>query len=632
MKFLSLIKSTDFLGPEMKFRINNQENFKTVFGGFFSILYLIFLSYFFFYFGEDLFFKKNPKVITQNITPLVDYSTKNLSNENFIFAFRVTANESETLPIFLNKSNNMFMGYDKHTKEGRDIRLFAGFKACNESDFYFEINRNASEYICADIKDINITLGGGYETINDFFGNLYFMVGINQELFIDYADTTNKTQTEKYLKILQNIIFLEIITPQIFFDPKDHKKPLKYGAKYNFAALTFNTMVYDSFFFSDFRLETDEGYLFQNIEEQVKFGYNRKLSYSGYHNRTGFVSQYFADFNFDKSYQLASREYMKLQDLLGNVSGFMDLIMFCFSVLISLNSDFRIKKYIANKLVYIADDSLTDHSHEIKNKIKLFIKEDNVINKSKRELKVVKEANSINSKNFEMEKIKLNQNLNQDFKKPNIISEDKNNFNKHNNFSSNDNSSNSDRSILPISDIKIINNCDINNNSSNDNSLFKNEKTKKQIKFCYEIPESKDKRFLEYGFLEHFSNGKINCFNKLNYDKSISNYSIAEKIFNKSIEKFDILFYLKFINNFKLLEKLLLEENGLLLIDRLSEKEFFFKNNKKLEKLIEIDSHNKEIELSDLIKHFDKIQNSNLTNSILNIDYKQLSKILPDIE
>jgi len=39
MKLIThFIKGFDFLGPEIKFTIKKEENFKTVFGGFFSLM------------------------------------------------------------------------------------------------------------------------------------------------------------------------------------------------------------------------------------------------------------------------------------------------------------------------------------------------------------------------------------------------------------------------------------------------------------------------------------------------------------------------------------------------------------------------------------------------------------------
>ena len=109
MKVLSFVKSLDFLGPEVKFRINKQDNFKTIFGGIFSILYYLAFISFFILFGGDFFLKKNPKIVSQTLTDSTFNKTIELSNDNFFFAFKVNLIDSRSLqlnfdPDFINFS------------------------------------------------------------------------------------------------------------------------------------------------------------------------------------------------------------------------------------------------------------------------------------------------------------------------------------------------------------------------------------------------------------------------------------------------------------------------------------------------------------------------------------------------
>jgi hypothetical protein len=615
MKLISLIKSTDFLGPEMKFRINNQENFKTVFGGFFSILYCIFFTLFFFIFGNDFFFKQNPKVFTQFITPMAEYSSKNFTSKNFTFAFRLVKNDSKTIPIFPNATENLKMYYIKYSKnESKPNRTNIYFKTCDETNFFlFNITQRASEYICADLANLTIELGGGYESINDFFGNLVFELKLSQSLFKNYVDLKNKIQTEQYKKLVENFIYLQIILPQVIFNPSDYAEPLKYQTKHLFSTFTFGSGIEDQFFFSDFSVETDAGILTESVDTQNKTGYNRKLNYFYFMNRTNCDATYSSEFIFDNSYNLSSRQYMKFQDLLGNIGGFMDLIMFIFSHLIWLNSDYRITKYIANKLIYVIDENELKNLSEIKFRKDYLVKiDDKENNDNNREYKKNKSEANRSAKNKQMENLGLKKNSIKELKS-NAIN---NNFEK-NKLEVNDVSSNSNRSNLSI--IKL--------NRNNESSS--KEEIKKQIKFCCDIPKAKDKRFIEYGFLQHIINCRIlGLNNNRNNDKSFSNIKIAEDIFNQALEKFDILFYLKFINNFKLVEKLILDENVRFLLQRLSEKEYFYKNDVKENKLKLIELRNEELNTKIITDHFEKASS---VNSVFNLEDNKLLKLLPEI-
>jgi len=303
---------------------------------------------------------------------------------------------------------------------------------------------------------------------------------------------------------------------------------------------------------------------------------------------------------------------MKFQDLLGNIGGFMDLIMFIFSHLIWLNSDYRITKYIANKLIYVIDENEIKNLSEIKFRkdylVKLDEKENNDNN---REYKKVKSEANRCSKNIQMENLGLKNSIKE--LEPNII----NNHFEKNKLEVNDVSSYTNRSNLSI--IKL--NC--NNEESS------KEEIKKQIKFCCDIPKAKDKRFIEYGFLQHIINLRIlGLNNNRNNDKSFTNIKIAEDIFNQALEKFDILYYLKFINNFKLVEKLILDENVRFLLQRLSEKEYFYKNDVKERKLKLIELRDEELNTKIITDHFEKASS---VNSVFNLEDNKLFKLLPEI-
>ena len=53
------LKSLDFMGDPMNFKINKSETFKTVFGGLLSFMIYLSFLYFFYLFGNDFIFKTN---------------------------------------------------------------------------------------------------------------------------------------------------------------------------------------------------------------------------------------------------------------------------------------------------------------------------------------------------------------------------------------------------------------------------------------------------------------------------------------------------------------------------------------------------------------------------------------------
>ncbi len=83
----TLLKYMDKLGKEFKFTIQG-DTFRTRPGGVISLLYYIggiVLSY---YFGKDLYYKKDPNVIEQSSFS-ESYPFFQLNNSNFLFGFAI---------------------------------------------------------------------------------------------------------------------------------------------------------------------------------------------------------------------------------------------------------------------------------------------------------------------------------------------------------------------------------------------------------------------------------------------------------------------------------------------------------------------------------------------------------------
>jgi len=353
MKIISLIKTYDFLGPEMTFRINNHENFKTVFGGVFSLIsYALFLC-FFIIFGMDFFNKQNPKVVTQFITPLNEENTTFTFYKDFHLAFRIVSEDNKIIPINMNNTNDILLNYQtfENSKLSKNINL--PLKRCSNKDFPYKINENASDYICANFTNTNITLAGGWHNINDFFGILMLSIKFNPFLFQNYSE--NNTNLNDYSDFIQKYQYVQLIVPQAVFNPNDYSNPLNLQPKYISACLTKFSGMVDQIFLRDHKVETDEGIFTENIERINKVAFNEKLNYFYFINKTESDAEYYAEIYFDKTYNFSTRQYMKFQDLLGNISGFMDMIYFVFSILISLNSDYRFNKLIVNKMAYIIE-------------------------------------------------------------------------------------------------------------------------------------------------------------------------------------------------------------------------------------------------------------------------------------
>jgi len=570
-----MVKSFDYLGPEITFRVNNQENFKTVFGGIISIFSYSLFFYFFFIFGTDFFYKQNPKVLTQFITPLNDKNSTFTLNKDFHLAFRLVDEGNKI--IELNSDNNSIQLFNQVYLNGytENYNNPLSLKKCSEKDFPYLVDGNANDYFCCDFANNNITLGGGWETINSYFSNIVLSITINQSLFLSYSKINNSNKTD-YSVFIKKPMYLEIIIPRVVFDAGDYLSPLKLQPEYIWTYLTKYSGVDDQIHLSDYRVETDDGILTENIKLNQFTGYNKRINFNYFANDTNIDAQYFLQIYYDYSYNLSTRQYMKFQDLLGNISGFMDIIYFVLSLLISLNSNYRLNKLIVNKLTYITE------SNEIKN-----------LNPKLFNLNVIKDLNEP----FDDERKKVHH-----IKSP----QEKNNCVKDCKFHTN-NECRFHEIHGHLRNSHLYSNKNLFNSGLSDRSNFNksnlgfnikeelNENIQNKIEFLYRIAEKKEKRFLEYNFFDYLINGKI-FGTRHNYDSNITNKSIADSIYDQIIQKFDIIYYLKSQNRLNLTEALFFDDKQKILFRYLAEKEFYYKYNKTENKLKFIDLNSKDID------------------------------------
>ncbi len=88
------IKTLDFFGPRIHFTIDRQENFKTLLGGFVSLIVYCLYVFFFILFGKDMIFKQNPNVTLEYLTPDSQESFT-ITNDTLI-AWRISSTDDSS--------------------------------------------------------------------------------------------------------------------------------------------------------------------------------------------------------------------------------------------------------------------------------------------------------------------------------------------------------------------------------------------------------------------------------------------------------------------------------------------------------------------------------------------------------
>lgn len=88
-KIVPIISSFDTYGTLFNFTINRELKFKTFIGGIISLLTFLFIVYTTFLFGEDSFFRRNPKIVFMQEKFLTESNRLKISNKNLTVAWRI---------------------------------------------------------------------------------------------------------------------------------------------------------------------------------------------------------------------------------------------------------------------------------------------------------------------------------------------------------------------------------------------------------------------------------------------------------------------------------------------------------------------------------------------------------------
>jgi len=262
---MHVLKTFDYMGPQINFNIRKVPTFKTFLGGIVSLATYIICIVFFIIFGKDLIFKTNPNVISELVTPH-EFSKYIISNETFL-AWRIEdfygkkTNLNEVFPAigFLHKYSTI-NGLYIETKEIKFIN-------CTNEKFnkFFSTNSTIKpkEWNCFDFSDL---IG---EVI---FGDLTTPVCYYLEFQLDICKTDLKSKKKFDCKDfrpmrklnIENDLFVSILHNQINFSPNNYTHPLSLILNRSFVGINFNLLTTDNFNFKNFIVEQDDNWLFSN--------------------------------------------------------------------------------------------------------------------------------------------------------------------------------------------------------------------------------------------------------------------------------------------------------------------------------------------------------------------------------
>jgi hypothetical protein len=293
----------DIYSNFFQLRINNQKKFQTTIGGFFSLITIIILVICILSFGDDFFSKTNPKVVIEeglfmNDTPILNGTE--YMNRTFILGVDSMYIEYNKM-LITNQRTGMILAKECSSVQISDVGLTR-----NQYISYFCINLNEFQ-----IPYINIV----FQQCSTFSEDAYNYI-------LSSGMSCNRNDANVTIKNVN----MYLVVPEIGFKP-DLEYP--FLLKMSYYPLSFNTLFTTTakININMNYLDDDNGWMMKNINSTVDID----MSNQYFHYIASEGDNKFPDVSFliglGSRYKRYSRSYVKFQEFLAVIGGFMKLIL-----------------------------------------------------------------------------------------------------------------------------------------------------------------------------------------------------------------------------------------------------------------------------------------------------------------
>lgn len=341
------LKNIDIFGNTFSFTTFQQEKFKTTIGGFFSCICIIVAVVFTFFFGQDFFYRANPKVRSQKVIP--EFAEKiNLTRDILALPWRIDDDTGKPVNfegLIFPKLSHYFYDYNEQNQLVLTKKINFNLTKCNEDIVKFpQLHKqlNLSNYYCWDweASDQKYTLGGFWDT--SFVH--YFQIDFDFCYEAQYSKSNNCSGIEKlkYYFGSDNPWYFSTFYPQFTFSNEDLDQPLKLVFKNYYYKFNLNSQKTDRWKFKKVILDDDQGWILQSNKNTSVISYDRieddfSLVLDSELTKEGNKSTFYRTvFYLEKDFDLFNRSFMKIQDLAAVVGGFLKIILVILGFLSSI--------------------------------------------------------------------------------------------------------------------------------------------------------------------------------------------------------------------------------------------------------------------------------------------------------
>jgi len=328
--FFKYFQLIDMFGLGTEFRINQKPRFQTTSGSLFTLVYVGFILFLFFSLGGDMIYLTNPQMsIAQVFEPSPSPTRVGRNDYSFIFGIQDALgnhfiDEEIYIPTLFYGNRNQTTKQDELIQIPLEICTLANMPDDPQRRAYFE--------------NIALSISDLYCISNDYQGDLWLQGAWDQDLYNFlhlYISPCNSSQStckpdDQIISALQTGFFGYYSFDNLF-DLRDYKNPAKTVGLDYYIETTSSVKKIITRYVKTNHIINDDGWITASTSETEYFSFDSvRESFS---INTG--PDYLVDYVIRKStYEpILTRTYMKIQNVLAVMSGFLQIIFIIISYL-----------------------------------------------------------------------------------------------------------------------------------------------------------------------------------------------------------------------------------------------------------------------------------------------------------
>lgn len=304
------LNKIDYFSEYISFNYNESRRIHSFFGVSLTILLCVLTITMTFVIGQDLYLKNEPSITeSQNFNSNSELELG--ANRGLMFAFRNNAGNLIEKDYFtkLKSSGVLSTIVDSNVEEQNEYSLMMA--SCDNTEFDFITKYSPGDIITQ--KSFCIKTHNIYPRIKNPYR--YF----NSALFTVYLSICENMNSSDCSTLRNMVKSIDVYYVDTYLDPFDYSNPIKYFLNNSIVdvSVKFGTDIYFSIKNSIF--ESDNGWIFSTNNSKAFFEINIA-------NKITTTTSYYIGINFSVSQTSSQykRQYLKIQDIIASVGGFVN--------------------------------------------------------------------------------------------------------------------------------------------------------------------------------------------------------------------------------------------------------------------------------------------------------------------